>query len=228
MALEYSTYILLPLFIQRDGKRYNTTLLYDRSGKLVFSYDKQYPFWAEYDLVPPVTPGKTITTYLADFGRIGLAICFDANFPLLWQKLADDNADIVFFISEYSAGQQLAAHALNHHYSIISTTLYPDCSVYDIAGQLEQYKTDDELCISRLSVNTNKIIMHENYNLDKVDRLLKDHGDIVELEKHYLREQWLVLKGKTNIDIKTLAKEYGLETLREYKRRSEKHADRIR
>ena len=66
LALEYSTYVLLPLFIQRDGKRYNTTLLYDRSGKLVFSYDKQYPFWAEYDLIPPVTPGKTITTYEAD------------------------------------------------------------------------------------------------------------------------------------------------------------------
>ena len=50
IAKKYHTYILSPID-RTDGKdRYNTAVLIDREGKVVFGYDKVYPYWAEFDL----------------------------------------------------------------------------------------------------------------------------------------------------------------------------------
>ena len=116
--------------------RYNSSVLIDRSGRVVFVYDKIYPYWSEFDLRPPATPGKNATmVFDTDFGRIGLAVCFDANFPDVWQALRDQEAEVVFWSSAYSAGSQLQAYALLHHYYIVTSTYTKDCQVYDITGE---------------------------------------------------------------------------------------------
>ena len=58
IAKKYHTYILSPID-RTDGKdRYNTAVLIDREGKVVFGYDKVYPYWAEFDLkAGAVSPG---------------------------------------------------------------------------------------------------------------------------------------------------------------------------
>ncbi len=90
LAKKHNTYILSPID-RTDGKtRFNSAVLINREGKVVFLYDKIYPYWNEYDLNPPVTPGKNFRmVYDTDFGRIGIAICYDANFPEIWQALRE-------------------------------------------------------------------------------------------------------------------------------------------
>ncbi len=61
--------------------------------------------------------------YQADFWRIGVAICFDINFPEVWKTLADQGAELVVWPSAYSAGTALQARALNHRYYIVSATI---------------------------------------------------------------------------------------------------------
>ena len=50
-----------------------------------------------------------------DFGKLAILICFDANFPSVWDEAARQGAELVIWPSAYGAGTQLAAHALNHH-----------------------------------------------------------------------------------------------------------------
>ena len=224
LALKHGMYILSPIDRKEGEVRYNSSVLIDRKGKVVFIYDKVYPYWSEYELNPPVTPGKKgEMVYDTDFGRIGIAICFDANFPEVWQNLRDEGAELVLWSSAYSAGTQLQAYALLHHYYILTSSYTKDCQVYDITGQRIMDEKSDDITVARITLDLDRGIYHENFNLDKLDKLLKEHGDEVEEENYLPREQWIVLKAKkAGVSARALAKEYGMEELRDYQDRSRK------
>ena len=217
LARAHHTYIVCPIDRCAGGRRYNTAVLLDRQGQVVGYYDKAYPYWSEFDLNPTVQPGRDIPVFETDFGRLGLAICFDANFPEVWQRLADQGAELVIWSSAYSAGSTLQAYALMHHYYIITSTLMCDCLAYDITGQELHYRHRPCINISRLVLDLDRGIYHENFNTAKREHLISEHGGEVVKEQVLAREQWFVLKArKTGVSARTLAREYGLEELRDY------------
>ena len=166
LAKKHRTYIVCPID-RKDGKwRFNSAVLLDRAGKVVSVYNKVYPWFSEYRVKPPVDPGREgPPVYKADFGRVGLAICFDVNFPEVWQRLADQEAELVIWSSAYSGGNSLKAHALNHHYYIVSSTQTPDCVVYDITGEEILYGKGAEINVSRVTLDLDRAI----YNSDAID-----------------------------------------------------------
>jgi hypothetical protein len=116
-----------------------------------------------------------------------------------------------------------------NHYYIVSSTQTADCLVYDIDGRELLSETSDDINISRITVDLDRGIYHENFNLDKRDRLLAEHAADVELESHLLREQWFILKAKRpGVSARDLAREYGLEELRDYIDRSRRHLASLR
>jgi len=115
-----------------------------------------FPYWSEYDLHPPVEPGRQVKVFQTDFGRLGLAICFDVNFPEVWQEMADQGAELVVWPSAYSAGTSLQAHALNHHFYIVTSTLTRDCLVYDVTGEELLYEKSDDLNVSRITLDLDR------------------------------------------------------------------------
>jgi predicted amidohydrolase len=226
LAAKHRTYVAVPID-RRDGdRRLNTVVLLDRTGKIACRYDKVFPYWSEYDLHPPVSPGDSSTVYDADFGRIGIATCFDVNFPEVWARLSEQGAEIVVWPSAYSAGSSLRAHAINHHYYIVTSSATPDCIVYDIDGEQLLHETAKSVNVSRVTLDLDRGIYHQNFNLDKRDKLLKEHDDDVIQEKWMPLEQWFVLKAKRpGVNARALAKQYGLEELRHYIERSRKAID---
>jgi hypothetical protein len=192
-------------------------------------YDKVYPYWSEFEQKPPVQIGRDAPVHAADFGRVGMAICFDVNFPAVWQQLADQQAELVLWPSAYSAGSSLQAHALNHHFAIVTATSTGDCQVYDITGERIIDEKREDLNISRITLDLDRGIYHENFNRDKRARLLCERGQDVLLEKCLPREEWFVLRAKRpNVSARALAKAYGLEELRDYLSRSRREIDRMR
>jgi predicted amidohydrolase len=229
LAAKHHTYIVCPID-RRDGeRRLNSTVLLDREGRVACVYDKVYPYWAEFDVKPPVSPGHEVPVYQADFGRVGMATCFDVNFPEVWQRLAAQGAELVIWPSAYSAGTSLQAHALNHHYYIVTSTWTCDCIVYDITSEEMLYQKSEGLNVTRVTLDLDRCIFHQNFNIEKRDKLLKEHPDDVEQEKWLDREQWFVLRAKRpGVSVRTLAKQYGLEELRDYLDRSRRDIDALR
>jgi len=229
IARRHGTWIACPLDRLDGNKRVNSAVLIDRQGRVAGVYDKVYPYWNEFNLAQLVEIGTDTPVFETDFGKVGMAICFDANFPEVWKGLADNGAELVVWPSAYSAGTTLRSHALINHFAIVTSTQTTDCSVYDIDGSEILYETNDDVNVSRITLDLDRGIYHENFNMDKRDKLLAEHPGDVELEKHHLREQWFILRARRpGVSARALAKQYGLEELRDYVNRSRREIDRMR
>jgi predicted amidohydrolase len=194
-------------------------------------YDKVYPFWSEFELEPPCAVGREAPVFDTDFGKVGMAICFDANFPEVFRQLSLGGAEVVLWSSAYSAGMSLQAHAINHNYSIVTSTLCSDCLVYDITGEEIYYqkKPQGEVLASHLSLDLDRCIFHENYNWDKRAKLLEDYEGKIESDAWQKRESWFTLRAiAPGISAREIAAGYGMEELTAYKRRSLVEIDKMR
>lgn len=214
LARKHRTYIACPIN-RDDGKsRFNSVVLLDREGQIVCVYNKVFPWVTEFDVAHPISPGTEVRVYPADFGRLGFATCFDINFPEVWQRLADQEAELVLWPSWYSGGSLLQAQALTFHVYVVSSTHTPDCSAYDITGQPLLYSRGSRLNVSRITLDLDRGIYGSDFNLSKRDKLLKEHSEDLIQEIWMPREEWFVLRAKRpGISARQLAREYGLEEL---------------
>jgi len=231
LARKHHCYIVCPIDRREGQFRFNSSVLIDREGNIACVYDKIFPYWSEFDLKPPVDPGrKDVQVYETDFGKVGLAICYDAKFPEVWQRLRDRGAELVIWSSAYSGGTELQAFALLHHYYIVTSTWTRDCLVYDITGAcLLDEKSSSDITIARFTLDMDRRIYHFNFNLEKRDKLLSEHGGEIIEEVNLPREEWFVLKArKPGVPVRELAHHYGLEELRDYKDRSRVQIDEKR
>jgi len=226
LATKHKTYIVCPIDRRKRNLRLNTVVLLDRSGKVACVYDKVFPYWSEYDVHPSTDVGEDVQVYRADFGLLGFATCFDVNFPEVWKRLSDKGAEVVIWPSAYSAGTSLQAHAINHHFYIVSATQASDCLVYDITGAKLFYKKSEKVNVATVTLDLDRGIYHQNFNIAKRDKLLKEHQEDIEQEKWMELEQWFVLKAKRpGVSARELARQYGLEELRHYLDRSRRSID---
>jgi predicted amidohydrolase len=231
LAKKHRCYVVCPIYRDAKDRRLNSAVLIDRTGKVVSVYDKIYPYWNEFDMIPPALPGQAdVGVYDADFGRIGFATCFDAKFPEVFQRLRDKGAELVVWPSAYSGFTELQAFALLHHYYIVTSTLTGDSILYDITGAIaSDERGTGGVTVARFTVDLDRMIYHYNFNLDKRARLLAEHSADVTLDADMPREEWFVLKARRpGISVRALGREYGLEELRSYQDRSRTGVDALR
>jgi predicted amidohydrolase len=121
-ARQHSMYVVAGFYAAVDGGISNLAALIDRSGRLIGTYAKRRPTEGEID--NGVVPGGAPRVFETDFGRVGLAICFDLNWRDLWAELAKDGAELVCWLSAYEGGLPLLAYAWMHQYAIV-TSVWP-------------------------------------------------------------------------------------------------------
>jgi predicted amidohydrolase len=229
LAKKHNTYVVCPIDRRSGSTRLNTAVLLDRRGQVACLYNKVFPYWSEYDLHPAADVGDEAPVYQADFGAMAFAICFDANFPEVWKRLADQGAELVIWPSAYSAGTSLQAHAINNHYYVVTSTQRSDCLVYDITGERLHYSKSERVNVATVTLDLDRGIYHENFNITGRDKLLKEHAADLEQEKWMQLEQWFIIRAKRpGVSARQLARQYGLEELRHYLDRSRNSIDEKR
>lgn len=239
LARKHRTYVVCPIDRMEAGRRFNSAIVLDRAGEVLCVYDKIHPHWyGECSKAPPVSPGENVCVFDTDFGRVGLAICFDVNWPDLWRRLAERGAEIVIWPSAYSAGSALQAHAIQNHYYIVSATWCPGCSIFDIDGEpivFDKNNRGDGVNVTQATLDLDRCIFH--YDLNQIgaanpsplQALLRDHEDDVLVDKRLPQEAWFVLKAKrAGVKVRDLTARYGLEELRHYLSRADREIERIR
>lgn len=108
-AREYDVLLVGGSFPEKgNGKLYNTCCIFDRDGSLLDVYRKAHLF--DVDLKGSVSfkesdsfaPGNDYCVVDTDFGKIGIAICFDIRFPEYIRGLARRGAEVIVFPSQFS------------------------------------------------------------------------------------------------------------------------------
>ncbi|MEM2914265.1 MAG: nitrilase-related carbon-nitrogen hydrolase [Candidatus Bathyarchaeia archaeon] len=112
IAKKLRSYLISGSFLEnRHGEYFNTSLLFNRQGQIIGQYSKIHLFEApNYQESKFVKPGSELLLHKADFGNLGIIICYDIRFPELTRTICLKGADILaipaaFPIADFSPGE---------------------------------------------------------------------------------------------------------------------------
>ena len=101
LAREFSVNILAGSVSNiREGKLYNTAMVFDRTGECIASYDKTHLFTPMGEQMV-YTPGDHLCRFKLDGAACGVIICYDIRFPELTRSLALEGLDVLFVVSQW-------------------------------------------------------------------------------------------------------------------------------
>lgn len=92
IAKNYNVMILAGLVRKEHGKLYNSTVFWGRDGKVIDVYHKIHLAGDESKVF---VPGEKLHVVDTEFGRIGMAICWDMQFPEMARWLARKGCDLI-------------------------------------------------------------------------------------------------------------------------------------
>jgi nitrilase len=99
-----------------SGKVYGACLLYDPTGRRAARYDKIHLFDVQvpehdeaYAESATMLAGAEPVVADSDFGRLGLAVCYDVRFPELCRRMSDGGLDLLALPAAFTAATG-AAH----------------------------------------------------------------------------------------------------------------------
>jgi len=112
-ARELGAWVFSGSFVEsRGGKYYNTSILFDRFGKHIAAYSKIHLFTYNSREAEILTPGSELAVVDTEFGKIGLATCYDLRFPEMFRKMNDMGAEFFLVTSGWPYPRQEAWETL--------------------------------------------------------------------------------------------------------------------
>lgn len=90
-----------------NGRTYNTCFVFDRDGALIARHRKVHLFDVD---VPGMrfresstfTPGDDVTVFDTEYGRMGVAVCYDVRFPELFRAMAVRGAELIILPAQFN------------------------------------------------------------------------------------------------------------------------------
>lgn len=118
----------------RDGKVYNTAMVFDRTGTCIASYDKTHLFtpMGEDNYY---TPGDHLCTFTLDGVKCGLIICYDVRFPELTRSLTVPGLDMLFVVSQWPKVRTFHLRSLTTARAIENQMFVVCCNSCGTAGE---------------------------------------------------------------------------------------------
>src|SRR5215213_4284114 len=200
-----------------EGLVENSAVVIDRQGQLAARYGKVHPTISECHK-RQIAPGSEISVVETDFGRMGLAICYDIGWPDLWAQMKEQGAELVVWPSAYDGGLPLQAYAWTHSYYIVSTVLSEHSRVIDISGAVLA-STSRWSRLTTTTIDLEKELLHIAPSLgqtEKLFRLQEEMGGRVTMQG-FTEENFVTLESNDPAwPVARIKQHYGLLNWQEY------------
>jgi formamidase len=154
-----------------DGRIHNTALVISPQGELAATYRKVFT-WQPHEAC---APGESFVTFdVPQLGRIGLAICYDGNFPETFRQLAWLGAEVVLQPTLTTTADRYAELVLARANAIANQLYVVNLNAAQPAGLGRSLIVDPE-GIVRLQAGEAEELLTDVLDLDAVGRV-REHG----------------------------------------------------
>jgi len=152
VARARKSYIVTSL-VEREGTTfYNTAVLIDREGRLVGKYRKVNLPWDEFE--GGITPGSEYPVFQTDFGKVGMMICWDSEFPEPARALALQGAQVILMpIWDWDERLALARAVENQVFLVTSSYGDPSVIVDPNGEQIASAKEEGTAAIATIDLS---------------------------------------------------------------------------
>lgn len=151
-AKKYNLYIVAGILEKEGDVVYNTAVLIDRKGELAGKYRKVSLPREEID--GGVMPGEDIPVFDTDFGRIGIMICWDMQFPEVARTLAMKGAEVILVPIWGGDITLTKARAIENQVYLVTSTYDMISAVFDLKGNvIDEATKSNPLAISEVDLN---------------------------------------------------------------------------
>jgi len=99
-AKKNSCYVVCPIYTKKNGHYYNSSILIDRKGDIAGVYHKIHPVKSEILVKGSFGEGVSAgaikqPVIQTDFGKVGMQICYDANWADGWDNLKEQGVNVI-------------------------------------------------------------------------------------------------------------------------------------
>ena len=210
-ARSYNAYVVAPLLNRKDGKVRNTAVVFDRKGKPVFAYSKTHPTPGEIEQGVSPGPHKP-ACFDADFGRIGVAICYDLNFQPLFRHYYDQGVELLLFSSYFPGGLLLQSWCYLYMFHAVTSHAQGYESVFvDNMGHV-QARANMYAQVLTHEFELDSVVIPYWGNREKVWVAKEKYGLDLDLDIHRAEGDVIIRYTGTETTAKEILREFGLET----------------
>jgi predicted amidohydrolase len=210
-ARAYNAYVAAPLLTRKDGVVRNSCVLFDRRGEPAFTYHKTFPTPGE--LSHGVAPGtRTPPCFDADFGRLGVAICYDLNFQPLLRHYYDQGIELLLFPSYFPGGLLLQSWAFLYSFHAVSSHAQGHESVF--VNNLGHVVARANMFTQALTheFELDSVVVPYWGNHEAISAAKEKHGPALETDVHRAEGDAILRYRGTDTTAKDILCEFGIRT----------------
>jgi hypothetical protein len=206
-------YVVAGMPVREGDYVRNMAVLIDRRGHLLGTYAKIHP--TEGEIGCGVIPGEEVRVFETDFGRIGLAICFDLNWQDMWAEMARQGADLVCWLSAYPGGFPLQMYAWLYRYRVLSAVWPYEARVIDITGRILT-ATSRWGRLATCDLNLDKQIFHTDGQMQHILPIQTRYGPRVRLETFTEEHLFTLESNDPTLSVADIVAAFGLVNYSDY------------
>lgn len=192
----------------------NSCVVLGRNGEITGIYDKNFPTIAEMDAGIKASDDAHVIE--CDFGRLGIAICFDLNFEELRDTYARSRPDIIIYPSMSHGGllQNMWAYICQSYFIGSIYRGFPS-EIRNPLGDVIASSTNKNDYVV-LKINLDFKIVPVAYNYNNLAALKSKYGKTVKISDPGENGSVLVTSRNKSISAGEMIKEFKIELFDEY------------
>jgi predicted amidohydrolase len=212
-ARRHKMNVVAGLLIMEGNTITNRAVLFDRQGDIIGSYGKRFP--TEKELNFGVSPDNGPIVFDTDIGRLALPICFDINWPGLWQEMTAAGAELICWLSAYGGGFPLQALAWTTGRPVV-TSVRPAHSVMIERTGFVSGRTARGNPLGVFDINLDQRMFHTDFHMEKILPMIERHGANIKVVSHTEEHVFTLESTSPDLKIQDVIDEFELVEFNDY------------